>query len=83
MPLLYMFSRSIIEDSRSINDTSSHQKVTPQFGASLTDHSIVIIYNRNMFIIAGHRLVLDGELVNVLLLYLNRQRQHRFRKRSK
>jgi hypothetical protein len=67
-----MFSKSIIEDSRSINDTTRVMRVTPQFGASLTDHSIVIIYNRNVFIITGHRLVLipvlDGELVNVLLL---------------
>ncbi len=30
-----MFSRRLIEYPRSINDTSSHQKVTPQFGASL------------------------------------------------
>jgi hypothetical protein len=43
--------QSIIEDSRSINDTSSCQKVMPQIGASLTDDSRVIIYGCNMFII--------------------------------
>ncbi len=30
--------------------------VTPQFGASLTDHSSVIIYDLNMFIIQATRL---------------------------
>ncbi len=53
-----MLSRSIIEDSRSINDTStvarklSHKS---QVGASLTDDSGVIIYDRNMFIIQATR----------------------------
>jgi hypothetical protein len=46
-----MFSRSVIEDSRSINDTSSLLKVMPQFVASLTDNSTVVIYDYNMFII--------------------------------
>ncbi len=51
MPVLWMFSRSIIKDSRSKNDTQSCQKVMPQFGASLTDNSRVVIYNCNIFII--------------------------------
>ncbi len=41
-----MFSRSIIEDSKSTN-----QRVMPQLGASLIDNSRVVIYDHNMFMI--------------------------------
>ncbi len=35
----------------------SHKKVMPQFGASLTDDSRVVIYDRNMFIIQATDMV--------------------------
>jgi hypothetical protein len=51
-------SRSVIDDSRSINyknimivnHTSRVVRMTAQFGASLADDSRSVIYNRNMFI---------------------------------
>jgi len=49
-----MFSRSIIEDSRSINDTSrviSMMIVSDATIWSVTNDSRVVIYNLNMFII--------------------------------
>jgi len=33
--------------------TVASPKVTPQFGASLTDYARLVIYDRNMFIIQG------------------------------
>ncbi len=52
-------SRSVIDDSRSINyktimiinDTSRVIIMTPQLGASLTDNSRSIVYNCNVYII--------------------------------
>ncbi len=51
-----MFAKSIIKDSRSINDPSRVVR-KPQFGASLSDYSRVIIYHHNMFTIQATGLI--------------------------
>ncbi len=67
-PVLQMFLSSIIDSSRSIsyrnitivNDSSRVVSVTPQLGASLTNDSRSIIYDRDMFIIQAMGLFVLG-----------------------
>jgi hypothetical protein len=58
-----MFSRNVIEDSRSINDT---YRVMPQFGASLPDNSRVIIHNHNTSILQPIGLLFTKHLENFI-----------------
>ncbi len=49
----------------------SHKKVMPQFGASLTYDSRVVIYDRNMFIIQATGMV-KGYFIAVTLDHVTR-----------